>query len=79
MRGWEHGREARLPPGYRLDTSDTAIWVLRRADSMSVARFSAWGVTREGVERAAWDDYRKSSARPERVRRREAYFSERPY
>jgi hypothetical protein len=78
MRGWEHGKEARLPPGYRLDTSDTAIWVLRRPDGVGVAYFSAWGATREGVERVARDDHRRRSRKPERVRRGVASFLERP-
>jgi hypothetical protein len=29
MRGWEPGRQERLPPGYRIDTTDAAIGVLR--------------------------------------------------
>ncbi len=56
MRGWERGRE-QLPPGYCLDTSDTAVWVLRRADSTAVARFSAWGAIKEMVEQVAKRDH----------------------
>jgi hypothetical protein len=78
MRGWERGEEARLPPGYRLDTSDTAIWVLRRPDGVAVAQFSAWGATREGVEWAARDDHRKSSRELERAGHRVRYLSEPP-
>jgi hypothetical protein len=70
MRGWERGRE-RLPPGYRLDTSDPAIWVLRRPNGTATAYFSAWSATRESVERAARDDdsrrRRWSKRRKERV------------
>src|SRR3712207_2380960 len=32
MRGWEPGRQEWLPPGYRIDTTDAAIGVLRRSD-----------------------------------------------
>jgi len=71
MRGWERGRE-RLPPGYRLDTSDPAIWALRRPDGTATAYFSAWSASREAVERAARDDdddrrRRRSKRRKERV------------
>lgn len=69
MRGWERGRE-RLPPSYRLDTSDPAIWVLRRPDGTVTAYFSAWSATREAVEHAARDDdnrRRRSKRRKERV------------
>jgi len=74
MRGWERGRE-RLPPGYCLDTSDPAIWALRRPDGTATAYFSAWSATREAVERAARDDddevdrrrRRRSKRRKERV------------
>lgn len=62
MRGWERGREW-LPPGYRLDTSDSAAWVLRRSDGTATAYFGAWGVTREAVERAAREDHRRTSER----------------
>jgi hypothetical protein len=55
MWGWERGRE-RLPPGYRLDTSDPAIWALRRPDGTATAYFSAWSASRESVEQAARDD-----------------------
>jgi hypothetical protein len=58
MRGWERGRE-QLPPGYRLDTSETAIWVLRRPDETAAAYFSAWSASREAVERAARGDHRR--------------------
>jgi hypothetical protein len=52
---WE---EPRLPPGYRLDSSDPDVWALRRSEGWVVAYFSARGATREAIERAAWDDYR---------------------
>ena len=47
-----------LPPGYRLDTIDAAIWVLRRPDGTSASYFSAWSATREAVERVARADRR---------------------
>ena len=31
MRGWERGEEERLPPGYRVDTTDAAIEALKPA------------------------------------------------
>jgi hypothetical protein len=57
LRGWERYTE-RLPPGYRLDTTDAAIWVLRRPDGTPASYFSAWSATREAVERAARNDHR---------------------
>ena len=57
LRGWERNTE-RLPPGYRLDTIDAAIWVLRRPDGTPASYFSAWSATREAVERAARADRR---------------------
>src|SRR3712207_1992016 len=62
LRGWERGSE-RLPPGYRLDTTDAAIWVLRRPDDTAVSYFCAWSATREAVERAAREDHRTRSKR----------------
>jgi hypothetical protein len=67
MRGWEKG-ETRLPPGYHLDTSDAVTWALRRPDGIAVAYFGVWGATKEGVERAAREDYRERS-RAERAGR----------
>jgi hypothetical protein len=61
MRGWESSEE-RLPPGYRLDTSDAASWVLRRPDGTAVARFGAWAASKEAVERVARDDHKKRRA-----------------
>jgi hypothetical protein len=58
VHGWERGQEERLPPGYRLDTSDVAIWALRRPDGTVAGYFSAWGTSRRAVERTARDDYR---------------------
>ena len=57
LRGWERNAE-RLPPGYRLDTIDAAIWVLRRPDGTSASYFSVWSATREAVERVARADRR---------------------
>jgi hypothetical protein len=57
LRGWERHTE-RLPPRYRLDTIDAAIWVLRRPDGTAASYFSVWSATREVAERAARDDRR---------------------
>jgi hypothetical protein len=38
MRRWARGREW-LPPGYRLDASDGAAWVLRRSDGTATTYF----------------------------------------
>jgi hypothetical protein len=58
MRGWESSEE-RLPPGYRLDTSDAASWVLRRSDGTAAARFGVWAASKEAVERVARNDHKK--------------------
>ena len=58
MRGWESSEE-RLPPGYRLDTSDAASWVLRRPDGTAAARFGVWAASKEGVERVARNDHKR--------------------
>jgi hypothetical protein len=63
MRGWESKGE-HLPPGYRLDTSDAASWVLRRPDGTAVARFGVWDASRESVERVARNDYKGRIALP---------------
>ena len=42
---------------YYLDESDPDVVVLRRQDGAFVAAFSARGVTREGIEQAAKEDY----------------------
>jgi hypothetical protein len=60
--------EPRLPPGYRLDTSDPDLWMLRRPEGWVVAYFSVRGATREAIEAAAWEaheSYGKRSAREE--------------
>ena len=44
---------------YSLDESDPDILLLRRQDGSFVAAFSARGATREGIEEAAKEDYRK--------------------
>jgi hypothetical protein len=62
VRGWEQGKEERLPPGYRVDTTDAAIWTLRRHDGTVAGYFSAWGASRRAVERAARDDYRRRAS-----------------
>jgi hypothetical protein len=54
VRGTE---ELCLPPGYRLDRSDPAVWALRRLEGWVVAYFSARGATREAIEQTAWADY----------------------
>ena len=44
---------------YYLDESDPDVVVLRRQDGAFVAAFSARGATREGLVKAAKEDYRK--------------------
>jgi hypothetical protein len=51
--------EVRLPPSYYLER-DPDLIVLRRGDSRFVATFSARGVAREEIERAAREDLRES-------------------
>ena len=46
-------KKLRLPLGYRLDRSDPDVLVLRCPHGTVVARFSAWGVTAEAIEREA--------------------------
>jgi hypothetical protein len=43
--------------GYYLDESDPDIVMLRRQDGSYVAAFSAIGATREGIVKAAREDY----------------------
>jgi hypothetical protein len=51
--------ETRLPKfDYYLDESDPDIAVLKRQDGTFVAAFSARGFTKEGVVKAAKEDYR---------------------
>ncbi len=52
--------EPRLPPGYRLDRSESDVWALRRPEGWVVAYFSAQGVTKEAIEETAWEDYEGS-------------------
>lgn len=63
MRGWESKGE-HLPPGYRLDTSDAATWVLRRPDGTAVARFGVWVAIRDDIERVARNDHKSRIALP---------------
>jgi hypothetical protein len=44
---------------YYLDESDPDVVILRRQDSAFAAAFSARGATREGIEEAAKEDYRR--------------------
>jgi hypothetical protein len=44
---------------YYLDESDPDIVILRRQDDSFVAAFSASGATREGIIKAAKEDYRE--------------------
>ena len=46
--------EIRLPPGYRLDRSDSDELALRNPEGRAVAYFSARGATREAIEKTAW-------------------------
>ncbi len=48
----------KLPSSYYLDESDPDILVLRRQDGSFVAAFSASGATKEGIRKAAMEDYR---------------------
>ena len=52
-------REGRLPSGYSVDRSDPDVWVLRCPHGTAVARFSAWGVTAEALEKEARMHYRE--------------------
>jgi len=52
-------RELRLPPGYRVDRSDPDVLVLLSPHGKAIARFSAWGVTAEAIEREARMHYRE--------------------
>ena len=49
--------EFRLPPGYRLDMSDSDVWALRRPEGWVVAHFSARGATKKAIEQTAWADH----------------------
>ena len=57
--GTGSSKEGRLPPGYSLDRSDPDVLVLRCPHGTVVARFSAWGVTAEAIEREARMHYRE--------------------
>jgi hypothetical protein len=52
-------REVRLPQGYSLERSDPDILVLHSPDRKALARFIAWGVTAEAIEREARMHYRE--------------------
>ena len=56
--GTGSSKELRLPPGYSLDHSDPDVLVLRCPHGKAVARFSAWGITAEALEREAREHYR---------------------
>jgi hypothetical protein len=61
------GREGppKLPEGYSLDlSSDPDAPALRRPDGTVAARFSAWGMTKEAIEREALEDLLHSSEEP---------------
>jgi hypothetical protein len=64
VRGWERGNEEWLPPGYRIDTTDAAVWILRRPDGTVAGYFGVWGANRRAVERAASDDHRRRATLP---------------
>jgi hypothetical protein len=53
----EMKEEFKLPSSYYLDESDPDILVLRRQDGSFVAAFSASGATKEGIRKAAMEDY----------------------
>ncbi len=51
-----------IVPGYRMDiVSEPGVIILRRPDGSEVAKFSVLGATLEEIERAALEDYRRSS------------------
>jgi hypothetical protein len=52
--------EIRLPPGYRLDRSDSDVLALRNPEGWAVAYFSARGTAKEAIEEAAWEDHEGS-------------------
>ena len=52
-------REGRLPSGYSLGRSDPDVLVLRCPHGTAVARFSAWGVTAEAIEKEVRRHYRE--------------------
>jgi hypothetical protein len=66
-------REGELPSfNYYLDESDPDTVILRRQDGSFVAAFSADGATKEGIVKAAMEDYRAL------VRRHESKQSQSP-
>ena len=56
--GTGSSKELRLPPGYRLDHSDSDVLVLRCPHGKAVARFSAQGAKAEAIEQEARMHYR---------------------
>ena len=61
---WVTNRNLYLPRGYKLDeVTEPEVVVLRRPDGSVVAVFSAWGASRELIERAAWEDYERRDPR----------------
>jgi hypothetical protein len=72
VRGWERGGPEQLPPGYRIDTTDAATWVLRRPDGTvagcTVAGyFGVWGASKTIIERTARNDHRNRRRHPTRT------------
>ena len=58
-------RLPKLPEGYTVDlANDPDAPALRRPDGVVVARFSAWGVSREAIEHEAWEDLLYGSELP---------------
>ena len=60
--------EVLLPPGYSLDRSDADVLILWDASGLVVSRFSPLGATRQAIERAAWEDYKKKQEEGEENR-----------
>jgi hypothetical protein len=59
----------KLPECYTLDlVNDPDAPALRRPDGIVVARFSAWGVSQEAIEREAWEDLLHRSKEPRQDR-----------
>jgi hypothetical protein len=47
-----------------MDTTDAAVWILRRPDGTVAGYFGVWGANRRAVERAARDDHRRRATDP---------------
>ena len=57
--GMGSSTKLRLPPGYRLERSDSDVLVLRDPQGAAIARFSAQGAAPEAIEREARKHHRE--------------------